>query len=86
MTFQGHFQDFFLVFPGPTLSKPSTSISGILSNHIIYHVLTFVYEYNLSIINSTLGSHLCQSDLNYHQNGSGLLDNETITTLSVFYL
>jgi hypothetical protein len=22
-------------------------------------------------INSTLGSHLCQSDLNYHQNGSG---------------
>jgi hypothetical protein len=37
-------------------------------------------------INSTLGSHLCQSDLNYHQNGSGPLDNETITTLSVFYL
>jgi hypothetical protein len=29
---------------------------------------------------STLGSHLCQSDLNYQQNGSGPLDNETITT------
>jgi hypothetical protein len=81
MTFQG----FFLVFPGPTLSKLSTSISEILSNHIIYHVLTFVYK-KLSIINSTLGSHLCQRDLNYHQNGSGTLDNETITTLSVFYL
>ena len=38
------FQEFF-VFPGPTLSKLSTSISEILSNHIIYHVLTFVYEY-----------------------------------------
>jgi hypothetical protein len=37
-------------------------------------------------INSTLGSHLCQCDLNYHQNGNGPLDNETITTLSVFYL
>jgi hypothetical protein len=35
----------FLVFPGPTLSKLSTSISEILSNHLIYHVLTFVYEY-----------------------------------------
>jgi hypothetical protein len=45
MTFQRLFQDFFLVFPGPTLSKLSTSISEILSNHIIYHVLTFVYEY-----------------------------------------
>ena len=42
------FHDFsrtFPVFPGPTLSKPSTTISEILSNHIIYHVLTFVYEY-----------------------------------------
>ena len=42
MTFQGLFQDFFLAFPGPTLSKLSTIISEILSNHIIYHVLTFV--------------------------------------------
>jgi hypothetical protein len=41
MTFQG----FFLVFPGPTLSKPSTTTGEILSNHIIYRVLTFVYEY-----------------------------------------
>ena len=39
------FSGFFLVFPGPTLSKLSTSISEILSNHIIYHVLTFVYKY-----------------------------------------
>ena len=42
------FHDFsriVLVFPEPTLSKLSTSISEILSNHIIYHVLTFVYEY-----------------------------------------
>jgi hypothetical protein len=41
---------------------------------------------HFSFINSTLGSHLCQRDLNYHQNGSGPLDNETITTLSVVYL
>jgi hypothetical protein len=37
-------------------------------------------------LENRLGSHLCQRDLNYHQNGSGPLDNETITTLSVFYL
>ena len=41
MTFPGY----FLVFPGPTLSKLSTTISKILSNHTIYHILTFVYEY-----------------------------------------
>ena len=41
--FSRTFPGFFLVFPGPTLNKMSTSISEILSNHIIYHVLTFVH-------------------------------------------
>jgi hypothetical protein len=43
--FSRTFPGFFLVFPGPTLNKMSTSISEILSNHIIYHVLTFVHVY-----------------------------------------
>ena len=43
--FSRTFPGLFLVFPGPTLSKLSTSISEILSNHIIYHVLTFVHVY-----------------------------------------